>query len=108
MFAFRTRHKEPVCKMGERFCEKDYSRTQEGKLVEHDPEAGGKKRGQGHQKRFGEERECVYLLGGQRCWNRLCKTEATGKQIIWLLKKTNLIFNCIIKYFFFVKSDWTQ
>lgn len=65
--------------MRERFCEKDYSRTQEGKLVERDPEAGGKKRGQGHQKRFGEERECVYLWGGQRCWKRLCKNEATGK-----------------------------
>lgn len=47
--------------------------------MERDPEAGGKKRGQGHQKRFGEERECVYLWGGQRCWKRLCKNEATGK-----------------------------
>lgn len=39
----------------------------------------GEKWGQGHQKRFGEERECVFLFGGQRCWKRLGKNEATGK-----------------------------
>lgn len=43
-----------------------------------DPEAGGKKRGQGHQKRFGEERNVFTFGGGQRCWKRLCKNEIQG------------------------------
>ena len=66
MFAFRTRHKELVCKMGERFSEKDYSRTQEGKLVEHDPEAAGEKNGVRAIKRGLERKGNVFTFWGDR------------------------------------------
>lgn len=65
--------------MGERFSEKDCSRTQEGKLVERDPEAAGRKMGSGPSKEVWRGKGMCFPLGGQRCWKRLGKNEATGK-----------------------------
>lgn len=72
LFAFRTKHREQVCKRekkvhGEGIIER---RKKEGKLVEHEPEGGGGKWGQGHQWRFREEREYLFLGGGAKVLKR--------------------------------------
>ena len=52
--------------MGERFSEKDCSRTQEGKLVERDPEAAGRKMGSGPSKEVWRGKGMCFPFGGDR------------------------------------------